>query len=1056
MITQLLMLPMSPARMFHSSATSYLLMDHRLFPKVDWEKVEAGNYAVVDPVNPGVILYLSEQDYIIMVRVAITSNRTIKVLAGPNETRPDADSTSSSQNSQNSPNHNPRPTSPWGDLLNLGSQTSRGRRGRRRLLNLFSSRLQEFVSPHKVSNTTQAGVRGISMVQLTGSNIRQWFQSWHDLVSWWSRGSTMSTVSRIEANSFGLWCEKVLRKHGIAHLISRFKIMLFVVNAYLGGRKLTSTQALGFRIRLANGLPAALPLFVRSGIRAANRHYIHIWTSMLFSYKGILGVWSEPNLAEGSISSPLPTIEENVLKDLRDFCHVFWQVLFPELNLKLPNFKVGAFFFSTHAGPNHPVTILGAGLDAYLWCAYDALRSKATDGILTLAQKNWLLTLQSLTGVKGNYIREWLELTNQPEVLLNFRKTAKMFALNQKLATSIITANQNTLLSYVRNIPTLSKRVKDWIFRILGSNPSSATTSLVTVTSRTVEEFMDYKYVFDFLGSNLVQLRWNMPTLQRLHNLYEAAGKVRTIAIVDYWTNFVLKPLHDWMFHILTLLPQDATFDQEGRVREFATRGYREIWSYDLKSATDLIPITLYRALFAPIFPEKILDLWIKLLTDRDFRVPSSTLTAFKNHPRTVRYTTGQPMGALTSWASMALVHHALVLYSAVLAGVVTPSLILTFRDYMVLGDDVVIANKAVAEAYQALMARLHVPLSLAKSHISEHGLFNFANQTFVNNENYSPVSLREEINAQSMSERIELALRLVRRGWKSLESRVWVPYLCRLLLPQRVWALLTPEIRNGKVPLVIRWILAVLLTPGTARYSWAGYGKVALETFLGAQLRKGDLFSMSLERMGDLIDHHRSGKVLIGILNKWVARIYASFLKSRKTLKEDYKNWVTRVVSVDLEWLFDDIIQRSVATAFERWTNKYRLPLKEIQISTGLTGFNIYDVEAGTGRPWSSLVGFVADAEAALPIIPDFSQNVLEVLTTLEVPVGGPDHEIQLLIKRDRQARESLLRVTSLLGMIDHLGPTGTPGFVEAWDNQIPINSEWFSKPPEPNKNPM
>jgi hypothetical protein len=61
------------------------LRTHRLFPKVDWERVEAGNYAVVDPVNPGVILYLSEQDYIVMVRVAITSNRTLKVLAVPGD-----------------------------------------------------------------------------------------------------------------------------------------------------------------------------------------------------------------------------------------------------------------------------------------------------------------------------------------------------------------------------------------------------------------------------------------------------------------------------------------------------------------------------------------------------------------------------------------------------------------------------------------------------------------------------------------------------------------------------------------------------------------------------------------------------------------------------------------------------------------------------------------------------------------------------------------------------------------------------------------------------------
>jgi hypothetical protein len=259
-----------------------------------------------------------------------------------------------------------------------------------------------------------------------------------------------------------------------------------------------------------------------------------------------------------------------------------------------------------------------------------------------------------------------------------------------------------------------------------------------------------------------------------------------------------------------------------------------------------------------------------------------------------------------------------------------------------------------------------------------------------------------------------------------------------RLLLPQRVWALLTPEIRNGKVPLVIRWILAVLLTPGTTRYGWAGYSNITLETFLAAQLRKADLFSMSIESMGSLIDRHRSGLILVSILCKWSSKIYAQFLSSRKSLKEEFRFWVTRCISVDLEWLFLSIFETSVTAAIERWTAKYRMPLKEITVATKMSNFTINDVELGTGREWGSLVSFVADSEASLPIVPDFKSQSLDALGQVEVPGGtvrDSDREIQMLIKYDRQARESLLRVTNLLGMIDHLGPSGTPGFVEAWD---------------------
>jgi hypothetical protein len=65
--------------------------------------------------------------------------------------------------------------------------------------------------------------------------------------------------------------------------------------------------------------------------------------------------------------------------------------------------------------------------------------------------------------------------------------------------------------------------------------------------------------------------------LGRLHALYEPAGKIRVIAIVDYWTQMVLKPLHDWMFKLLKNIPMDATFDQEGKVKAFAEKGFSEI-----------------------------------------------------------------------------------------------------------------------------------------------------------------------------------------------------------------------------------------------------------------------------------------------------------------------------------------------------------------------------------------------------------------------------------------------------------------------------------------------
>lgn len=985
-----------PARLQFTRA---LLTNHKLFPKVDWERVEAGNYAVVDPVNPGVILYLSEQDYIVMVRVSITSNRTLKVLAAPGETPASSSPLNQSDLSQNSPS-----LSPWETILKLGRRTSEGQKGRARFLNLFRSPLAKFFAKTKATTSTRYGAVGISMIGLNPGNVVQWFQSWHDIVSWWSRGSSLSTVQKNERDTFARWLLRILRHNGINHLIARLKVMLFVVNAYLGGRRLTSTQNLGFRIKLQKGLPAALPRIVREGIRFGNKHYIHIWTSMLFSYKGLLGTWQEPELAKSSITSVHPDLSKSsAFEKFASFAPIFWAVL-RELTGKevKPNFQIKNTFFSTHAGPNHSVTVLGAGIDAYLWEALDRFGFTPKHGVGSpvparvdgiLDPNSWTaIAIRSITGVDSNYIREWLELTGQGEIWQQIRKTAKMFRLNHGILNSVKSANDE--------------------FAIL-------------TNSYQKEMAKGWKYLLKFFGLNTGGYRFSNPTLSRLHNLYEAAGKVRTIAIVDYWTNFVLKPLHDWMFDILTLLPQDATFDQEGKVREFAARGYTDVYSYDLKSATDLIPLALYRALFRQVIPEAILDKWFDLLVKREFLVPKSTIKAYPNHRPRIRYQTGQPMGALTSWASMALVHHGLVLFAAVSAGVVTPRSLLTFIDYMVLGDDVVIANKAVAEMYARLMNELHVPLSMHKSHISDLGMFNFANQTFVSNINVSPVSLREEINATSLPERVELTLRMARRGWMTLESRTWVTPLIKKMVGQDIWHHLQDEIRLRVVPPVIRWVLATILTPGTTRYEFAGLKSISLEIFLGAMLRKGELWGFKMARFGDLLDRHRGRALLVSILGKWVNAVYGGFLHSRKRL-EEFPQWVTKVVSVDLEWLFMRIFAEAKSEALARWTAKYRMPLKELQVTTNLPNLDINDIELGTGRNWSDLVTFVHEAEGSLPLVPDFTQENLEALTGLQT--GGVSSELNA-------ARESFMRVTNILGMIDHLTMSGTPGFKEAWD---------------------
>lgn len=71
----------------------------------------------------------------------------------------------------------------------------------------------------------------------------------------------------------------------------------------------------------------------------------------------------------------------------------------------------------------------------------------------------------------------------------------------------------------------------------------------------------------------------------------EEPGKKRVFAMVDYWTQLTLKPLHDALFALLKTIPQDATFDQEEGVKsaceEIRKSATPYVASFDLSAATD-------------------------------------------------------------------------------------------------------------------------------------------------------------------------------------------------------------------------------------------------------------------------------------------------------------------------------------------------------------------------------------------------------------------------------------------------------------------------------------
>jgi hypothetical protein len=200
--------------------------------------------------------------------------------------------------------------------------------------------------------------------------------------------------------------------------------------------------------------------------------------------------------------------------------------------------------------------------------------------------------------------------------------------------------------------------------------------------------------------------------LGKLSKLFEGAGKVRIIAVTDWWTQVILKPLHDGLFNILKGIPQDGTFDQSRPAQELhehiKSQGF--VGSYDLSAATDRLPV---------LFQVQVLEAlglswawhWMKLLVGRPWFLDGQKLF----------YAVGQPMGAYSSWAMLAISHHVLVQIAAGRVGWST-----WFPHYAIIGDDIVIADKAVADAYLALMSYLGVSINLSKSVVSGH-MYEFA-----------------------------------------------------------------------------------------------------------------------------------------------------------------------------------------------------------------------------------------------------------------------------------------------------------------------------------------
>jgi hypothetical protein len=194
----------------------------------------------------------------------------------------------------------------------------------------------------------------------------------------------------------------------------------------------------------------------------------------------------------------------------------------------------------------------------------------------------------------------------------------------------------------------------------------------------------------------------------------------------------VLAPLHNAIFLCLKKINEDYTYDQEASI-PMIQKWYKEgkpMFCYDMTSATDRLPLSLQGVvLHLSGLSESCVNEWYEIIKSLPFRTPEGNI---------VYYGTGQGMGIYSSWRSITYLHHVLVRLAGYRCGHTH------FKDYAVLGDDMIVANAQVAQEYLVLINILGVDISLSKSVVPTKGYSSaeFASKLVCNGINISPLPL--------------------------------------------------------------------------------------------------------------------------------------------------------------------------------------------------------------------------------------------------------------------------------------------------------------------------
>jgi len=92
--------------------------------------------------------------------------------------------------------------------------------------------------------------------------------------------------------------------------------------------------------------------------------------------------------------------------------------------------------------------------------------------------------------------------------------------------------------------------------------------------------------------------------IRRLSVFPDSEGKTRIIAIGDYWSQTVLRPIHNIIYAILQDIPTDQTFCQAEGISGLLSRDTKH-FCFDLTAFTDRFPITIVKGILSILVGKK-------------------------------------------------------------------------------------------------------------------------------------------------------------------------------------------------------------------------------------------------------------------------------------------------------------------------------------------------------------------------------------------------------------------------------------------------------------------